>query len=78
MVGKGDLLCELSNVLHTEGAIVSRSGDAGDAVAAFIAGEQGREVGRGTLCIPHTGETADHQDFGKVIAAVDEVGEALG
>lgn len=77
MFREGDFTGQGGDILHTQRAGVPRCSNAGDAVAAFIAGDQGREVGVGVFCTPHAGKATNHENLCKIIAAVDEVGDAL-
>lgn len=65
------------DILHTQRAGIPGRCDAGDTVPAFIAGNQGREVGVRVFCAPHAGQATDHENFCKIAAAVDEVGDAF-
>ena len=78
MFGEENFLRQGSDVFVAQRAVVSGCCDAGDAVAVFARLVQGREVGGGIIGIPHAREAAHHEDFGKSLAAVDEIGDALG
>ena len=78
MFGEHYLFSEGRYVICREGAVVAGGGYTGNAIAAFLAGHLGREVRGVGLSLPHAGEATHHQNLGKVVAAVDEVGDALG